>query len=254
MTLSYDVAGDGPTLLLLHSAVCDRRMWDPQWSSLLEAGYRLIRCDFRGYGQVLDAGPVAQRRRGRTRAPSTPSTSTGSRSSAPRSVAGSPEVAARWPDRVTELALLCSALAGHARGPELSAYNAKENELISAGDVAGAVDLNVDTWLGPDADAEARELVRRMQRQAFDVQLPPSPRNSSRCPPSSTSPPVRARCLAVSGAHDLPDFREIAAALPGLLPDARHVELPWAGHLPNLERPAETTKLLTDFLRAPSED
>jgi 3-oxoadipate enol-lactonase len=36
--------------------------------------------------------------------------------------------------------------------------------------------------------------------------------------------------------------------VPGLLPGARHVELPWAGHLPSLERPAEVTPLLVDFL------
>ena len=245
----------GPTLLLLHSAVCDRRMWDPQWSSLLDAGYRLIRCDFRGYGQSPRC------RTGRTATPrtyatsSTPSTSTGSRSSAPPSAAGShwrsppagPTGSPRW---------RCSAprWPAIARGPELSAYNARENELISAGDVAGAVDLNVDTWLGPDADADARELVRTECSATPSTSSSPSPRSSSPCPPSSTPPQVRARCLAVSGAHDLPDFRQIAAALPGLLPDARHLELPWAGHLPNLERPAETTKLLTDFLRAPSED
>jgi len=62
---------------------------------------------------------------------------------------------------------------------------------------------------------------------------------------------VRARCLAVPGAHDLPDFRQIAARLPELLPAARHRELPWAGHLPSLKRPAETTTLLTSFLREP---
>lgn len=52
-----------------------------------------------------------------------------------------------------------------------------------------------------------------------------------------------------ASAHDVPDFRGIAADLPARLPNARHLELPWAGHLPNLERPAETTALLLDFLR-----
>lgn len=38
MTLSHDVAGDGPVLVLLHSGVCDRRMWDAQWPALIDAG------------------------------------------------------------------------------------------------------------------------------------------------------------------------------------------------------------------------
>lgn len=59
---------------------------------------------------------------------------------------------------------------------------------------------------------------------------------------------VAAPTLVVGGAHDHPDFRGIAAELPGLVPGAEHVELPWAGHLPSLERPAETTRLMLEFL------
>jgi pimeloyl-ACP methyl ester carboxylesterase len=48
--------------------------------------------------------------------------------------------------------------------------------------------------------------------------------------------------LIVSGAKDLPDFRIIAAKLTLLLPGARPTELPWAGHLPTLERPQEIVR------------
>jgi hypothetical protein len=36
--LCHDVAGTGPALVLLHSTVCDRRMWDPQWPVLVGPG------------------------------------------------------------------------------------------------------------------------------------------------------------------------------------------------------------------------
>ncbi|HEY0807644.1 MAG TPA: hypothetical protein VGD84_21430 [Pseudonocardiaceae bacterium] len=48
---------------------------------------------------------------------------------------------------------------------------------------------------------------------------------------------ITARCLAVSGALDVTDFRQIAADLPHVIKQARHLELPWAGHLPSLETP-----------------
>ena len=32
--ISYDAAGNGPPLLLLHAGIVDRRMWDPVWESL----------------------------------------------------------------------------------------------------------------------------------------------------------------------------------------------------------------------------
>ncbi len=57
--LAYDVAGTGPAAVLLHSAVCDRLMWDPQWPVLAEAGYRAMRCDFRGFGSTpVPLGPL----------------------------------------------------------------------------------------------------------------------------------------------------------------------------------------------------
>ncbi|WP_411088176.1 hypothetical protein [Streptomyces sp. 061-3] len=43
-----------------------------------------------------------------------------------------------------------------------------------AGDLAGAVELNVKTWLGPEAGDEVREWPRRMQRHTFEMQ--PLPR------------------------------------------------------------------------------
>ena len=247
MTLAHDEAGDGPAAVLLHSGVCDRRMWDPQWPGLLDAGYRVVRCDFRGFGEtpaadrphndaedvleLLDALDVGQA--------ALVGSSYGGRVAL--------EIAARWPDRVSALALLCSALSGHDASAELRAFGAREDALIEAGDIAGAVELNVETFLGPDADDEAREAVRRMQRKAFEVQLG-APEEFERAEVELDLQAVTAPCLAVSGGRDFADFREIAAELADLLADAHHVELPWAGHLPSMERPAEVTDLLVGFL------
>ena len=247
MTIAHDVAGNGPPLLLLHSAVCDRRIWDPQWPVLAEAGYKVVRGDFRGFGDTpaagrpyTDAGDVRDLMDalGIDRAALIGS-SYGGRVAV--------EIAARWPDRVTAMALICAGLPGHEPGPELRAFGQREEELLEAGDVAAAVDLNVATWLGPQASPATREKVREMQQRAFDLQLAAA--GEFELPPAEVDlSAVRAPCLALSGAHDLPDFRAIAASLPGLLPAARHVELPWAGHLPSLERPGEVTPLLTGFL------
>jgi 3-oxoadipate enol-lactonase len=129
---------------------------------------------------------------------------------------------------------------------ELRALGAREDELLDAGDVAGAVDLNVRTWLGPEASEQVREQVREMQRHAFDLQL--DAENVELRAPGPDLSAITVPSLVVSGGHDLPDFREIATELAGLLPGASHVALPWAGHLPNLERPAEVTAMLVNFL------
>jgi 3-oxoadipate enol-lactonase len=232
-------------VVLLHAGVCDRRMWNPQWPAVVEAGYRAVRCDFRGFGDT----PVADR-------PYTDADDViglmdalaiGQAVLVGASYGGqiAVEIAGRCPDRVTALVLICAGLSGHEPGAELRSFGEREEALLDAGDIVATVDLNVATWLGPEASPTIREQVWQMQRRAFDLQL------AGKFAPDHARidlSAIRAPCLALSGGHDIPDFRQIAASLPGLLPGARHVELRWAGHLPSMERPAEVTPLLMGFL------
>jgi len=48
----------------------------------------------------------------------------------------------------------------------------------------------------------------------------------------------------VSGGLDLAWFRAVADHLVAELPRAVQIDLLWAGHLPNLERPTDTTQLI----------
>ncbi|WP_328927263.1 alpha/beta hydrolase [Streptomyces sp. NBC_00190] len=250
MIISFDVAGpvDAPAAVLLHSSVCDRRMWDTPYAALADAGFRVVRPDFRTCGD----SPAAQ----------TPYTDDGDvvalldrlgieRAALVGSSYGGRvalRIAALHPERVTRLALLCAGRPGHRPGsPQVREFGAAEDGLLAAGDLEGAAALNARTWLGPDADEAAHALVRAMQLRNFqgsahlteDHELPE---------PDIDFAAVTAPVLAVGGAHDLPDFRAVAAELPSLVPGARHLELPWAGHLPSLERPAEITELLLEFL------
>jgi pimeloyl-ACP methyl ester carboxylesterase len=145
------------------------------------------------------------------------------------------------------LMLVATALAGHQPSPALRAFDEREEALLEAGDVEAATELNVTTWLGPYAGEAARAKVRRMQRHAFEVQLA-DVAEVERIRVEYDVSAISAPTLLVSGAHDLPDFTQIAAELAGRLPHARHVTLDWAGHLPSLERPDAFNALLLDFL------
>jgi len=48
--LYYEVAGDGPALVLAHAGITDLRMWDDQFLVFAQ-NYRVIRCDFWGFGK-----------------------------------------------------------------------------------------------------------------------------------------------------------------------------------------------------------
>ena len=248
MTLAHDVAGDGPAVLLLHSTVCDRRMWDPQLPALVAAGYRVACCDLRGYGETPVPDGTYDEARDVVDLLDELSMDRAALVGASGGGRVALEVAARWPDRVNSLALLCTATAEFEPSPELRACWEREEALLENGDVAGATELNVDTWLGPLADAATREKVRTMQRHAFEVQLAASEEAGPRREEYDQSA-ITAPTLLVTGAHDLPDFRSIAADLAARLPGARLVELDWAGHLPSLERPDIVNGLIVDFLR-----
>ncbi|MFI5937733.1 alpha/beta fold hydrolase [Actinoplanes sp. NPDC051494] len=241
MTLSHDVQGSGPAILLLHSTACDRRMWDPQIPALTAAGHRVVRCDLNGYGQspvpatswsdaqdIVDLlGALGIDRFALVGA------SGGGRVAL--------EVASRWPDRITALALLCTAVDDHEPSAELRAFGDREDELLEAGDIDGAVRLNVEMWAG---DA-IRDRVAMMQRHVFEVQLAaPGDVGPLRVPADLDA--ITAPVLIVSGTRDVADFQVIATGLAARL-GARHVELD-AGHLPSMERPDEVNDLLVSFL------
>ena len=238
-------------MVLLHSSVCDRRMWEPQWPRLVEAGYRVIRCDFRGFGETpladrpySDAEDVAELLVTLGIGPG-PAVLVGSSYGGKVAL----ELATTWPELVGALVLLCSGSPGHEPSDALRSIGEQEDALLAAGDITGAVELMVDTWLGPEADDAARNQLRRMQRHAFEVQSTADAEEFWQPASGVDLSRIEVPCLAVSGRYDVVDFREIAARLPEQLTCARHLELPWAGHLPGLERPDTVSALLTEFLR-----
>ena len=131
------------------------------------------------------------------------------------------------------------------------AFDAAEDRLLEAGDVAGAVKLNVDTWLGPEATAEVRDQLAAMQRQAFEVQLaaerqdPAPERREVAVDPAKVAVPT----VIVTGGLDLDHFQTVAEVLTEQIDGAELVRLPWAAHLPSLERPDAVITLLLDVLR-----
>lgn len=246
MTIHHQVVGDGPALLLVHAGVADSRMWARQVADL-RVDHQVITADLRGYGEtplapgtkywdaddLLELLDVLRVERAAVVAAS-------------YGAGVVLQAATKQPDRFTRLVLLAPPVDGVEPTEDLRAFWAEENRLLEAGDVDGATALNVETWLGPEADDDARVLLSAMQRHAFEIQLAAGDTQSDEYPidPAAITAPVK----LFSGAHDLQFFTVGAAELAKALPDVEHVELPWAGHLPTLERPEEGTALIRDAL------
>ncbi|MEO7980951.1 MAG: alpha/beta hydrolase [Sporichthyaceae bacterium] len=241
--LHHLVQGSGPAVVLLHAGVADLRMWEAQATALAPT-HRVIRCDLRGFGQtpLAPGRPYAD---GQDVIDLLDELDVDTFALVGASYGGGValQVASTVPERVTRLVLLAAAADLVEPTAAVRAFGAEENRLLEAGDVAGATDLNVQTWAGPDADPAARELLREMQARAFEVQLAAGDDVDNRdldvVPELLTMP-----MTVVYGAHDLDFFAATARELVRLVPSATLVELDWAGHLPALERPEATTDLL----------
>jgi pimeloyl-ACP methyl ester carboxylesterase len=241
-TLHHHDDGVGPTVLLLHAGVADSRMWDTQLAELVP-GHRVVRCDLRGYGHT-PLEPGARYADARDVLELLDELGVDRFAVVAASYGGwvALQLATAVPDRVERLVLLAPLAEVAEPDERLRALWREEGSLVEAGDLDAATDLDVAAFLGPEATDDARDLVWRMQRNIFALQEAAGEVENDELPVDLDRLTMPVSVLV--GAHDLPFFRDTAAQLVRLLPDAELEELPWAGHLPSLERPHETAHLV----------
>jgi 3-oxoadipate enol-lactonase len=254
--LNYELAGEGPAVVLVHEGVCDLRMWDELFDVLADE-FTVLRYDLRGYGDsTLPPGPFSQSgdllalldHTGIDRAAFV-GVSYGGRVAL--------DTAFVAPERTDRLVLAAPGLREFESSTELHEFGDEEERLLDAGDLDGATELNVRIWVdgpsrGPDPVREqVRERVREMQRRAFEIQVPAY---EAQPPPGPEDPvalrlsEVRAPALVVVGDADVPDFLRIAETLEAELPNVRKVVLEDTAHTIPLERPEEFRELVLGFL------
>jgi pimeloyl-ACP methyl ester carboxylesterase len=145
---------------------------------------------------------------------------------------------------------------GFAWSDRVRAFGAEEDAALERGDLDAAVEVNLRMWVnGPRrppavVDAAVRELVRQMQRRAFELQVPVW-QDAEELLVSDLArrlDAVRVPTLVVVGEEDVADFHQIAAQLAREIDGARHAVIPNAAHLPSLERPSAFNELVLGFL------
>ncbi|MET7279056.1 alpha/beta hydrolase [Kribbella sp. NPDC005582] len=240
MTISYDVTGDGPAILLVHAGVADRRMWQHQVAEL-KSTHKVIAVDLRGYGDT----PVAPKYSDAGDLLAVLEDEGVDQVTAVGASYGGyvvQQAASERPDLFARLVLICAPTDNVVPDDALRALWAEENALVEAGDVEAATELTVTRWIGSEADDSARDLLRRMQRRAYELQIPAGDVDNEEYPvtPENLTMPVR----VITGAHDFQFFADSATYLLDRLPNGERKDLPWAGHLPTLERPSEALQLI----------
>ncbi|NBH11113.1 alpha/beta hydrolase [Amycolatopsis sp. SID8362] len=266
----YDEAGEGPAVVLLHTAIGDRRMWDAQFAALA-ATHRVIRYDRRGFGETADGpGEFAHYEdllavldaRGIEQAALVGASMGG---------ACALDAALAAPERITRIALLGSGLTGHEWPDHMQAdiarltaeimplerlarYRAREGDVDPA-DVRAMADANIRYMVaGPSRDVSVLPagmvaLVREMCEQVYRHDWT-APQWTERIPDTRHRlAEITTPALVVIGTADAPGLIELSEHLAESLPAAELVELADTGHLPSMERPDEVTALLHKFLQ-----
>ena len=257
MSLYWEQAGEGSPVVLVHEAIGDSRMWEPQWQPF-QAAHRTVRYDLRGFGQSpIGPGTFSHGgdlvglldEVGLDRA-SLVAGSLGGRVAL--------EVAVAEPERVEKLVLVNPGGPGGEWSEETQAGWAEEEAAIERGDLDAAVEVNLRMWVdGPhrspeDVDQGVRSLVADMQRRSLELQLPVWEDAEEQLLAEGLAErlgEVAIPTLVLTGELDRPDMLALSDRIAQQIPGAKLASIPNAAHAPNLEQPEEFNRLVLEFLR-----
>ena len=252
--VSYRELGDGPgePLVLLHAFPLNGRMFEPQMEAFSE-GRRVVAPDYPGFGRSPrtpaqpDIRYYAEGVRGLL-----------DRLGLERVVLGGVSMGGYvafgcmrlFPERVSSLIL------ANTR-PDADSEETRENRKNMARRVADEgvevlIELQMQRLLARDTLKENQEVVEEVR----DMILESSPGGvvaalgAMRERPDSTPllEEIEVPTLVIGGEEDGISSPEVMAAMAEKIPDSRHVTLPRAGHLSNLEAPEGFNAALKEFL------
>ncbi len=251
--INIRVQGNGPAVVLLHSAVADHRMWDEVAASLALA-HTVIRYDMCGFG--ASPAPTTPFRYVDELASVLDKVGVTSAAIAGNSMGGG--IALRFafamPERVTRLALLASGgVPGWEWSEVMREYDEAETAALVAQDFDAALRINLDMWVRgpsrpwtPELEALA-ERVSGPMRVSLENQTALNTHAVDEDPGSLGE--LRVPVLVGVGDYDAADFTLIGERLAAEIPDAELVHFPDSGHLIPLEAPEQVAAELSRFLK-----
>ncbi len=250
----YESIGDGPVVVLLHGGNLDRRMWDQQLP-VLAPHFRVIRYDARGFGRSTRADTSFQAQTDLylllqhldVHRASLVGLSLGGRIAI--------DFALQHPNMVNKLVLAGPGLSGWKDWSEEDTTWLKTAR--AAGRASDSVGMAM-AWLTSDYMRPAMEepalakLLRALasENAAYWSQLFRHGDLEREADPPALGrlSAIRAPTLLIVGDHDSPVIRRIVDTLAASIAGARTVVIRGAGHMVNMERPAEFNHALLDFL------
>ncbi len=253
--LAAEVVGRGAPIVFLHAGVCDSRMWRAQLDGI-GVDNRAIAYDRRGYGRthvekedfsaVADLMAVID-----ALADGTPAILVGCSEGGRIAL----DAALRHPSSVRALVLIAPSVTGAPEAvypPEAGDLMTRLKEALAAGDLDQVKALKARLWLDGPLEPEGRVMgeARRLFLDMNDIALraPPIGLNLDGAPAFHRLGELSAPLLVVQGDLDFPHIQERSRHIARTVLNGSLQVMTGAAHLPSLERPADVTALLTEFV------
>ena len=237
----YEMAGNGPALVLVHAGIADGRMWEDQFQAFAQQ-YRVLRYDRRGFGRtpmvagayshhqdLYDLLTVLKIER---------AFFVGCSQGAKTVV----DFTLEHPRMTSALVLVSPALSGFAFAGEPPPQAQQLDAADAAGDIELVNELELQIWVdGPrrtpaQVDPTVRERVREMNLIA--LKTPEDLGDEQALVPAAVNrlDEIHAPTLVLTGEMDTPKTLAAVELLARQIPGAKKVSIAGAAHVPNMEQ------------------
>jgi pimeloyl-ACP methyl ester carboxylesterase len=253
--LNYQVAGEGPTVTLIHPGLWDMRTWDREFETFADAGYRVLRYDVRGYGRSSRPEPGVSYSHVHDLHALLEAEEVTQTAIVGCSMGGGIEFdfALAHPERVWALVAVASALGGYEATEEEEEWDAQAyapiEAAIESGDLDRALDLELGIWASLGTEDERGARIREI---AFDnihlTEMDESGHERLDPPAAHRLGEFDVPTLILDAEHDPPYQHRIADLLAREIMGARKVVVEGADHVVNLRQPDRFEELVLPFL------
>jgi 3-oxoadipate enol-lactonase len=249
--------GEGPPIVLVHSAVVDMRSWVGLVPLLVGADYRVITYDTRGYGESTTEDVAFSNRADLLAVMDACGAGRAAVVGNSRGAMIALDTLLESPERFVAYAWVGGGIGGYEGGepsPAELAIFEEADRLESAGDADALLDLELRVWLAgvgqsPTRVPQAlREAFLRMDGpllqpgHVFGKPIPLEPNAAGRLGE------VKVPTLVVVGALDTSGTRASAAHLSTSVEGARFVTVPDVAHMVGMEAPDRLADLIVELL------
>ena len=256
--ISYEMAGDGVPLVLLHAGIADRRLWDRQFDAFAQT-YQVIRYDLRGFGEsTFPDGDYAhyQDLRGLL-----DHLNIAHAHVCGVSMGGSTalDFALSYPTMAKSLTMVGSSASGYTppRTPEevaaMQDFETKWDALYEAGNLADASELEMQRWV--DGSRQPAQVDQAVRRLVNEMNLNAMRKYNSKTTFKRLDPPAFERLgevniptLLVVGSLDTLDTLSAIDYLASNIRGVKKSVMEGLTHVPNMEAPDAFNHILRDFL------